>query len=1345
MTTIRQKTLVLGLGAVLAAGALGFDWADTLFPSAGAHGVDEQPQSNFVRIENETFSRQILQTGDVLTVQGQLVSLVERDLQGWVSILSESANAGNRWEVISKDPPDTVFDIPGNSVVPYSVSARALEEGVYHVHTQLNVASVGPGLGPGLTVVVEGEPVEGGPVTVPAPPDSAATAAPMPPGGASDDLPMFQIDLEVEASALAEGYDLRQIANISGHLPDLVVTHEILARDAGVTSISVLYAPHTGDSELLDHVALVIQLLDSNTAADYVVPLLEALLSDTTLDMVQGWIESDGFAEAAGLAGGFDVTHWTTDTLDAAGLGDEAFSYTFGGSVEGQEFDAQQIWFSRDRLVIFVSTSGLSEEATMAVAAEVDSRVMAQTVRPEPSPDETPTAPTTPLLQDGSSGADAGGKIPAFISVGAGERHTCGVRGDGTVECWGDDEYGQATPPDGTFASVSVGYEHACGVRDDGTVECWGSNQRRDGLFVDQATPPDGTFASVSAGHEHTCGVRADGAVECWGSREHGLARPPEGAFASVSSGDRHACGVGNDGTVACWGSGWQDPAVTPPGGAFQSVSAGYEYTCGVRGDGTVACWGSGWHSPAVTPPGGAFLSVSAGHEYACGVRGDGTVECWGDDEYGRAAPPPGTFDSVSVGYDHACGVRGDGTAECWGNERFGKTRTPDQPAPTPETTRSGERLGQFTSVSAGIVHSCGVGADGSAICWGYNDWPRYFTGQARPPGGSFASIDAGDSHTCGVRDDGAVECWGENRQGQATPLGFSFTSVSAGHDHTCGVRDDGTVECWGSNENEYGSFTGQATPPPGTFASVSAGLEYTCGVMDDGRLRCWGSNTDSYGVANYKATPPPGTFASVSAGDRHACGVRDDGAVECWGSNENDYGSFAGQATPPEGTFASVSAGRDHTCGVRDDGAVECWGSNEDWYGSFAGQATPPDGTFASVSAGYLHTCGVETGGAVVCWGSHGYGQATPPDVPPVVDAAHDDHANTGRGSTPATAGKLGVGTLNYERDVDFFVFEAEKGMIYRMGVLGALPDAALVLYDADVRPLASRDSSAYGLMQSIAWKAPQTERYHLSVAGTSGGTGSYVLFITAYAGADDYPNTVRGAGPIPVDEAVQGTLEYHGDVDVFAFSIDEDDPYRIAVIPETLTNPVVTLYGADGEELASGDGQRHPPASLIRWDARTANEYYVEVTGEGAGSYTLAILRDVDDVHGNLLEEASSVVIRDTVEGALDYAGDVDFFAFEAEAGESHFISIRTESDLTGLATTIYGPGGHSSSAASFGSGGISHTVFLEHEISGRYYIGVDGSSDNATGAYTLYIAPVAGPPPLSFTAVLSPPPTR
>lgn len=154
---VDKKIIVVGLGVIMALGTMGFNWVESILPTAEAHGVQAQLQSRFVRIEDESFNRQSLNTGETLCLSGNFVSLVTRDLRAWNSIFSESTNAGNRWEILSRDPPGNVFDLPGNSVVPYEICAMALEPGVYHVHTQLNVASVGPGLGPGQTVVVDGD------------------------------------------------------------------------------------------------------------------------------------------------------------------------------------------------------------------------------------------------------------------------------------------------------------------------------------------------------------------------------------------------------------------------------------------------------------------------------------------------------------------------------------------------------------------------------------------------------------------------------------------------------------------------------------------------------------------------------------------------------------------------------------------------------------------------------------------------------------------------------------------------------------------------------------------------------------------------------------------------------------------------------------------------------------------------------------------------------------------------------------------------------------------------------------------------------------------------------------
>ncbi|WP_050725518.1 RCC1 domain-containing protein [Vulgatibacter incomptus] len=66
----------------------------------------------------------------------------------------------------------------------------------------------------------------------------------------------------------------------------------------------------------------------------------------------------------------------------------------------------------------------------------------------------------------------------AFSVVSSGESHSCAVRLDGQVFCWGSNTYGQAPrqPSTATFTSVSAGARHSCGLRSDGKVICWGRN-----------------------------------------------------------------------------------------------------------------------------------------------------------------------------------------------------------------------------------------------------------------------------------------------------------------------------------------------------------------------------------------------------------------------------------------------------------------------------------------------------------------------------------------------------------------------------------------------------------------------------------------------------------------------------------------------------------------------------------------------------------------------------------------------------------------------------------------------------------------------------------------------------
>jgi hypothetical protein len=256
-----------------------------------------------------------------------------------------------------------------------------------------------------------------------------------------------------------------------------------------------------------------------------------------------------------------------------------------------------------------------------------------------------------------------------WIWVSAGTNYACGVRANHTVACWGIDNAGQASPPDGSFISVSAGSTHTCGLRTDGTVACWGDNT------FGQATPPPDKFLSVDVGERESCGVKADGTAACWGYNSFGQSTPPDGAFTSTSSGGDSTCGLRPDATAACWGyTGYGE--TSPPGGTFVSLSVGYGHACGVRPDGSLSCWGfSG--SNGYSPPPGVYVAVADGSTHTCGIMDSGAVACWGHNDAGDVVPPSGTFITISSGYYLSCGIRSDGTIACWGDNRYGQATTP--------------------------------------------------------------------------------------------------------------------------------------------------------------------------------------------------------------------------------------------------------------------------------------------------------------------------------------------------------------------------------------------------------------------------------------------------------------------------------------------------------------------------------------------------------------------------------------------------------------------------------------------------------------------------------------------
>ena len=356
-----------------------------------------------------------------------------------------------------------------------------------------------------------------------------------------------------------------------------------------------------------------------------------------------------------------------------------------------------------------------------------------------------------------------------YTQLSTGESHSCAVREDGGVACWGQEYYGAATPPAGRFKQVSAGGSHSCAIRESGEIACWGWN--RDG----QASPPAGLFSQVSAGQDHTCAVRVDGGISCWGKNYEGQAVAPSAYYTQVSVGDLHTCAVRTDNSVVCWGlhfHAYDQGQADPPDGQFTQVSAGGDHSCAVSVTSEVVCWGRN-DEGQTTAPVGRFRQVSAGGRHTCAITNGGALKCWGDAGSGNTDAPSGHFAQVSAGGSHTCAVSSAGTVQCWGSRTY---------APS----------GRFRQVSAGGRHTCAVTTGGAVQCWGAN-----YYGESDAPAGRFSQVSAGGSHTCGITSDGVV-CWGRDRYGQSQSWSAQFTHVSAGGSRTCAVYAGWGVYCWG-------------------------------------------------------------------------------------------------------------------------------------------------------------------------------------------------------------------------------------------------------------------------------------------------------------------------------------------------------------------------------------------------------------------------------------------------------------------------------------------------------------------------------------------------------------------
>ena len=645
-----------------------------------------------------------------------------------------------------------------------------------------------------------------------------------------------------------------------------------------------------------------------------------------------------------------------------------------------------------------------------------------------------------------NSGGFQSGSMFGGQTLAAGGANTCAIMNDGTVSCWGGNANGQLG--DGaqwpyfndssipittlslgigrTAVSIGVGNGHACAILDNGSVSCWGNNnwgQLGDGTYTAKSTPTltsslgvSRTAVSLSVGSSSTCVILDDGTAKCWGDNNYG------------QLGD----GTTTDSNVPI-------PLLIGDGNKIIAISIQHEDGCAIIEDGSIYCWGynhqgqggDGTNSQRLYPVPTESLglertaiAITRGNTHTCALLDDGSVSCWGDGSNGALGDgtiidrsyPSSTSSlgtgryavSIDSGGDHTCALLDDSSVKCWGYNSYralgdGTMISRNIPTLTSALNSSFNAI----SISTGEQHTCALLEDGSVNCWGYNAYGQLGDGTTNTrstpvttlfnyssqnvlvyerdfdndgiynifePIRNSNTLSSGHQSSCAIISDGSVNCWGINTNGQlgdgtttnrsvATPVlgldnGAVWVEVSEGN-HACAILDNGSVYCWGQNSAGQlgdGSFVERLTPVQVNglgdekATKLALGQYHSCALMERGEVRCWGGNSQgqlgdgtTFGRPSASATSSLSTnndnAVSIVAGEQHTCALLQDGGVSCWGWNyggQLGIGSEISQSSPQETTLTSngssaiyLAAGSYHTCAILQDGNVHCWGLN--------------------------------------------------------------------------------------------------------------------------------------------------------------------------------------------------------------------------------------------------------------------------------------------------------------------------------------------------------------------------------------------------------------------------------
>ena len=376
------------------------------------------------------------------------------------------------------------------------------------------------------------------------------------------------------------------------------------------------------------------------------------------------------------------------------------------------------------------------------------------------------------------------------------------------------------------------------------------------------------------------------------------------------------------------------------------------------------------------------------------------------------------------------------------------------------------------------------------------------------------------------------------------------------------------------------------------------------------------------------------------------------------------------------------------------------------------------------------------------------------------------DDYAAAPTTTGTVVVGGSATGNIDVPGDQDWFAVTLEAGKLYRFDLTGWSPGDNTLgvpylrgIYDANgVQHEGTTDVGGGGSDSNsrVHFRPDEDATYYVSAGGYSNAVGTYTLAVSDATDdyADDYADDSTTTGTVVVGDSATGTIEYNGDRDWFAVTLEAGTLYRFDLearwtgSSSTLRNPYLRgIYDANGDRIdgTTNDNGGESYDSRVYFTPDEGATYYVSAGGNGynkrTGTYTLRVSENPADDYAADATTTGTVVVGGSATGNVGYYGDRDWFAVTLEAGKTYQFDLEGTWSWSGTLYDpylrgIYDAGGNRIDGTTNDDGGRvrnSRVSFTPNEDA-TYYVSAGSDHDYSgtyyTGTYTLRVSESENP---------------